>query len=65
MHHQYTAVSHDHGGGTFSFVHATQANRIGCAVLKAVDNLGTYRAVTGGSLAEVDEWGAVVPHRGR
>ena len=40
MHHQYAAVPHDHGGGPFSFAHATQANRHNGFVQDRIQNGG-------------------------
>jgi len=56
VHHQHTAIAHDHGGGPFSFIHDPQANRRTAIVLKTVDNLVSYRAVTGRRLTDLDDW---------
>jgi hypothetical protein len=54
VHHQHTAVSHDHGGGPFSFAHVTQANRRAEIVLMAVDNFWIYGVLADIKLTEMD-----------
>ncbi|GIM97193.1 hypothetical protein Ato02nite_089860 [Paractinoplanes toevensis] len=34
VHHQDSPVTHDHGGGPFSFAHESQANRMKALLLK-------------------------------